>query len=199
MIWGYHYFRKHPYVLTCATFFSKNLINFCLTFPGCTNPCTYWPTTYCPHHRFNCCRCIKPGVDTVGHSFFKMLGATAGDEYCQESSEKGSWNGRGCFKLICGSKNLRVSKMKHDDMASLKSLAKRNDSNIRFFCSLCSPAFFCWHPVGTANFVYGVSYSLFVRWKGMGLWCFRLNSGHRFEKGMRIFSSAMLQTNKFQK
>ena len=27
-------------------------------------------------------RCIKPGVDTAGHSFFKMLGASAGDEHC---------------------------------------------------------------------------------------------------------------------
>lgn len=29
-------------------------------------------------------RCIKPGVDTAGHSFFKMLGASAGDEYCYD-------------------------------------------------------------------------------------------------------------------
>lgn len=29
-------------------------------------------------------RCIKPGVDTAGHSFFKMLGASAGDEHCYD-------------------------------------------------------------------------------------------------------------------
>ena len=64
--------------------------------------------------------------------------------------------------MICGSNNLRVSQIWHDNMASLKSLAKRNDSNIIFhgilhmlffWLPLCFPAFFCWHPVGTANLV----------------------------------------------
>ena len=29
------------------------------------------------------CRCIKPGVDNIGHSFFRVIGATAGDAHCQ--------------------------------------------------------------------------------------------------------------------
>lgn len=35
-----------------------------------------------------CVRCIKPGVDTAGHSFFKMIGAMAGDEHCGQTRKQ---------------------------------------------------------------------------------------------------------------
>lgn len=73
-------------------------------------------------------RCIKPGVDTVGHSFFKMIGAAAGDEYCYDVFAK-------LFDPIIARRQVRsqvVSGSPAPAVVSVQVSFERNISQLRF-------------------------------------------------------------------
>ncbi|CAJ1328418.1 unnamed protein product, partial [Effrenium voratum] len=82
-------------------------------------------------------RCIKPGVDCAGHSFFRMIGACAGDEHCLAPQSRSYEVFQKLFNPIiarrpAGALQLQVEEANLDAVLSVQVSLERNLHSFRF-------------------------------------------------------------------